>query len=433
MIEKLMQYIWQTGLWGRGVLTTVDGHRVEIIDRGQLNTASGPDFFNAKIKIGDTTWAGNIECHVRASDWHRHGHDDDPAYDNVILHVVAADDCAITLPGGREVPQVVMENITYYHNFYDRLIHRDSASVPCAEQLSSLSQIEVAEWLGALGFERLHRKVGDIATLLTASHGDWAETAYIILARALGFGANADPMERVARSVPMKVLSKHSDQIYTLEAILLGQASLIDTGINALAPGSYADDYHRRLSEEYAFMAKKFSLTPVNIPGWKVGAVRPGNSPWRRLALLAALVRSNVVSGSRLFEVKDVEHARRLFDAATSDYWQSHWRFGATSTAVMEISRASRDILIINAVVPLMYARGEATADYHLMARATTMLQDMLPERNAIVRQFDSLGIVARDALDSQALIELYKVYCQQRRCISCRFAHRLLAKSLPV
>lgn len=425
-MEMVMQYVWQTGAWGRGPIATVDGRRVDVVDRGTLNTGSGPDFFNAKVRIDGQLWIGNIEIHVRASDWYRHGHDSDTAYANVILHVVAVDDCEVTLPGTSAViPQVLMRDAPRYKDFYDRLANRELPAVGCASRLPQLSALEREEWLANLGYARLQRKADDIAALVEKSAGDWSQTAFVILARGLGFGTNADAMERMARSLPLKILAKHADKRLALEAMLMGQAGLIQTD-------TPADDYHARLTDEYRFMVKKFNLeAPMGPEAWHFGAIRPDNTPWRRIALLAACVAEGVAGGSRLFELSSTDQALALFDLDISPYWQSHSRPGVEATSSRRLSVASRNLLIINVILPLIYARAEAIGRYDRTAVCPDILQSLPAEDNRIVRLFSQAGITARDALASQAIIELYTSYCTQRRCLSCRFAHRLLAHTI--
>jgi len=422
-MEKLMQYVWQTGLWGRGVLQGVCGERIEVIDRGALNTGQGPDFFNAKVMVDGQLWAGNVELHVRASDWHRHGHDGDTAYDNVVLHVVSCDDARISV-NGRHVVQVVMPDAGRYAREYARLTCRDHMTVGCAPRLACVPALAVTDWLSALGFERLQRKAAGIHAISGATGGDWSHTIYVTLARGLGFGTNAQAMELTARATPLHFLGKHADSLMTLEAMLMGQAGLLDYNEED------ADSYTAALIGEYRFMATKFSLKPISRACWKLGGVRPQNSPWRRLALLAALIGADAAGGDTLSRVTDIAAARRIFDVELSAYWRTHCSPGVADshgyTGVL--SQSSRDLLIINVIAPLIYARGEMTGNYALIQAAPAILESLKPERNSRTRVFEDAGIHALNALDSQALIELYNNYCVARRCLSCRFAHRLLA-----
>lgn len=431
-MELLMQYVWQLGVFGRGKVTAVDGRCVEVIDRGTLNTGPGPDFFNAKVRVDGQLWAGNVELHVRASDWFRHGHQSDRAYGNVVLHVVAVDDAEVCINGRDEpVPQIVMGDVRRYQEFYDRLLNRDMPTLGCAPELRHLTSIEVAEWLACLGYARLQRKADAIADMVDHLRGDWSETSYIILARGLGFGTNADAMERVARAMPLRLLGRHSDSLRLVEAMLLGQAGLLEPQACGLDDGHYADDYHRYLLDQYRFFRTKFSLDGPLAPGWRTGGLRPGNSPWRRVAMLAQYVCLGLAGGSRLMEVTDLDAMLGVLDVELGEYWQKHWRPGAEAPYTHRLSMSSRRLLLVNVVIPLIYARAEHTGRYDLTAAYADMLQQLEPEDNRIIRLFAQTGLPARDALESQALIELYNEYCTRRRCVSCRFAHRLLARRI--
>ncbi len=431
-MEMMMQYVWQTGIWGRGRLQAVDGRSIEVVDRGMLNTGPGPDFFNAKVKIDGQMWVGNIEIHVRASDWFRHGHDKDPAYDNVVLHIVAVDDCELRIASRDEaVAQVLMRDARSYYEFYEHLCNRDLPTLGCADRLCQLSSLEVADWLGSLGMERLQRKAGDIAEGVERMNGDWSEASYITLARGLGFGVNADAMERVARAMSLKILSKHADRRAYVEAMLMGQAGLLEPEANGLTTGEFADDYHRYLYDQYKFFATKFSLERPEHQAWRLGGIRPGNSPWRRLAMLAAYVCSGLAGGSRLMNCTDIDLMLEQLDIDSSEYWHRHWRPGVEAPYARHLSVSSRNLLLVNVVLPLMYARAEATGRYDLTAVYSDMLQSIPAEDNRIVRLFSTVGLPVKNAFDSQAIVELYNNYCTSRRCLSCRFAHRLLAKKL--
>lgn len=423
-MEKLMQYVWQHRLWSAAPMTTVSGEKIEVVDPGLLNTGSGPDFFNAKVKIGARMWAGNVEIHVRASDWRRHGHSTDSAYDSVILHVVGVDDERIARPDGNEIPQLLMPCDPDFRHHYDALVGRHADGPACAGELAGFPQIYVSDWLAALAFERLYAKSARAAELAERFEGDWTAAVYVLLARALGFGTNAEPFERLALSVPLRVLMKHGDSPVAVEAILFGQSGFLDT-----APDN--DPYCARLKEEYAFMKAKFGLEPPRSPGWKTGRIRPQNMPHRRIALLAAMVAGGFRAGYGVMDVTDVAGARALFDRPPSDYWTHRYTFGggADSRVPRVLSDASLTSLIINVVAPVLSAYGTRYGQPALHHRAVDLLCSLPPENNALVRAFTDAGIKCPDAFSSQALIELRRSYCDSRKCLYCRFGHRLLAQ----
>ncbi len=420
-MEALLQYIWQHKLWLSEDMVTNDGRRVRVIDPGLLNTDSGPDFFNAKVEIDGHTWVGNVEIHVRASDWRRHHHDTDPAYDSVVLHVVEKDDAPVYRSNGELIPQVALQISHRFNESYDRLVNA-TVELPCAARLNEVPRLTVTEWIEALAFERLHSKVDRVRDLYDRYHGSWEDICYVMLARTLGFGINNDAFERLARATPLRLLHKHSDSILQVEALLFGQAGLLN--------GAYDDDaYYRQLTREYAFLANKFSLHPIEGTAWRLFRSRPQNFPFRRIALLAQFVHGGFNLMNDIVEASDTKALRKLFDIELSGYWTTHYSFSKPSpSAGRALTGSSVDIVLINTVAPLYYARGEMTDDYSMTDRAIALLEDIRPERNSIVAMFQNAGIKCDDALTSQALIQLRRNYCEARKCIYCRLGHRLLA-----
>lgn len=417
-----MQYIWQHKLWLSEDMVTNDGRRVRVIDPGLLNTDAGPDFFNAKVEIDGHLWVGNVEIHVRASDWKRHHHDEDPAYDSVILHVVEKDDAPVHRINGELIPQVELRVSPRFNECYDRLINA-TVELPCAARIKEVPQLTVTEWIEALAFERLHGKVDRVRELYDRYNGSWEDICYVMLARTLGFGINNDAFERLARVTPLRLLHKHSDSILQVEALLFGQAGLLNGAHDS-------ETYYQQLTREYAFLANKFSLRPIEGSAWRLFRSRPQNFPYRRIALLAQFVHGGFNLMNDILDAAGYTSAlRELFDVELSGYWATHYSFGKPSpSAGRALSSGSIDIVLINVVAPLYYARGEMTDDYTMTDRAIELLEDLRPERNSIVTMFQNAGIRCDNALTSQALIQLRRSYCEARKCIYCRLGHRLLA-----
>lgn len=420
-MEKLMQYIWQHRLWLPSDMATVDGRRVQVIDSGLLNTDSGPDFFNAKLRIGGDMWCGNVEIHVKASDWYRHGHNNDPAYDSVVLHIVASDDMRITRRDGHEIAQIVMPCAPDFSIRYDRMVNSPSAPA-CHADLGLVSPIHITDWIDSLAYERLYAKVERIMQYYERLNGNWNEIIYVTLARGLGFGINSDPFERLALSAPLHILMKHRDSTEAVEGTLFGQAGFLDN-----PPDS--SHYVGRMQQEFNFMTAKFGLHRPTDLGWRMSRMRPNNFPHRRIATLAALVCRGFTIASDIFSVASEADARRLFDFELTGYWARRYNFTADSCrSVRALSDDAVTILIINVVVPLLYAYGMAYDDNARMAVATELLHHLKPENNSIVRMFADAGINCPDAFTSQALIHLRRNYCEPRKCIYCRIGHRILA-----
>ena len=422
--EIAMQQAWRFGLWGTGVLTTSQGKRIRVIDAGKLNTGPGPDFLDAKLFVDDETWVGNIEIHRNASDWFKHGHDRDAAYENVILHVVGNDDSRVKRTDGSEILQVVMEIAPGFANVFNGLLNSNRLVLPmCGDMLDTVSTIIRTDWLTALAFERLMRKASDIEKRLRNEAGNWLQTVYVTLARGLGFGINADNMERLARCTPFKLLLRHTDNIETVEALLFGQAGLL----NSESP---KDWYETNLCMEYKFYAHKYGLKPLDKPLWQLSVRNTANAPHRRIALLAKIMclrGMDIVRG--LYEFKNVDEIRKFLNLELSEYWMYHYAFGRTVDKRMSpLGKQSMDLLIINVLAPLAYARGMEENDVELIDNASGLWEELEGEKNNITRGFEAYGVKTHNAFESQALIQLHKEYCERRRCPECRIGHRLLS-----
>lgn len=423
-MEKLMQYVWKHRLWRSEDMVTNTGKKVRVVDPGLLNTDAGPDFFNAKIEIDGHMWVGNVEMHYRATDWKRHRHDSDKAYDSVILHVVAKDDAPVRRTNGELIPQLVLEVSPQFNADYASLVGA-TIEVPCATKIKQVPHLTIVEWVEGLAFERLHGKVERIHQLLDSFNGSWEDVCYVTLARNFGFGINNDAFERLARRTPLRLLGKHSDSVLQIEALLFGQAGMLD----AQKPGM--DSYYNQLCTEYAFLSNKFQLTPMEKESWKLFRIRPQNFPYRRIAMLAQFIEGGFRMMNRILEAEGEKEMRALFEVELSGYWTKHYTFGKPNErATATLSRSSIDIILINTVAPLIYAYGELTGSYEMTDKAIKLLEDLRAENNSIVSHFVAYGIDCPDALTSQALVQLKREYCDARKCIYCKIGHHLLSKA---
>lgn len=423
-MEKLMQYVWKHRLWRSEDMVTNTGKKVRVVDPGLLNTDAGPDFFNAKIEIDGHMWVGNVEMHYRATDWKRHHHDSDKAYDSVILHVVAKDDAPVRRTNGELIPQLVLEVSPQFNADYASLVGA-TIEVPCATKIKQVPHLTIVEWVEGLAFERLHGKVERIHQLLDSFNGSWEDVCYVTLARNFGFGINNDAFERLARRTPLRLLGKHSDSVLQIEALLFGQAGMLD----AQKPGM--DSYYNQLCTEYAFLSNKFQLTPMERESWKLFRIRPQNFPYRRIAMLAQFIEGGFRMMNRILEAEGEKEMRALFEVELSGYWTKHYTFGKPNErATATLSRSSIDIILINTVAPLLYAYGELTGNYEMTDKAIKLLEDLRAESNSIVSHFVAYGIDCPDALTSQALVQLKREYCDARKCIYCKIGHHLLSKA---
>ncbi len=406
-------------------LTDSDGRTLEVIDPGRLNTDSGPDFFNSKIKADGTEWAGNIEIHVKASDWMRHGHHNDPAYDSIILHVVGVADQRIRRRDGSLIPQVVLTMPEEFFRTFSTL-QTEIDAIRCMPAIKSLSQLTITDWLETLSIERVQMKGERIKEIYKNCGNDWEQTCFIVLSRALGFGLNGDPFEMLARSIPLKILHHHSDNPLQLQAILFGQAAMLDSSLYIF------DEYYQLLCREYYFLARKYNLRPMRPGLWKYSRTRPQNFPHRRIAFLSKACEGGFALFSRILESKgNEEAARELFNWELEGYWHSHFSFDTENkTGGNTLSKTSITSLLINVTAPLLYAYGAMRDDPDLAEKGLDLLSMLPPEANSITREWENCGLRSKDALRSQALIQLRKEYCDKRKCLYCRFGNNLLRRS---
>ena len=431
-MEQLLQYVWKHKILPLECLETTDGKALEIIDPGLHNRNAGPDFFNAKLRIGNTMWVGNVEIHEHSKDWFRHGHDSDPAYDNVVLHVVEDVDCDVTNSRGEFIPQIKLcVPVTVTLN-YKELLNAD-AYPPCYRIVPELSQLTVHSWMAALQTERLERKTLDIARRAERANGSWEDAYFITLARNYGFGINGDAFEQWAYNVPLNQVAHHRDDIFQIEAIFLGQAGLLD--IDAI-PAKYQkeamnDGYFNGLKNEYKYLAHKFSLTPMNRTMWKFLRLRPQNFPHIRISQLATLYHERKTSLSQLVECMNVDEMRRMLSTHVTEYWATHYTFGAESASNSKsMSPFSINLLMINTAIPMLFAYGRHTCDDTLCDRAFDMLEQLKAEDNHIIRMWKECGLKVATAGDSQALIQLKNEYCDRKDCLRCRFGYEYLKRS---
>ncbi len=408
-------------------LSTTDGRSVEVINPGQHNHDAGPDFFNAKVKIDGQVWVGNVEIHQRSSDWFRHHHDNDAAYDNVILHVVGLADVPVPLPHNPDqfIPQLQLDVPLQVMQNYDTLLRSD-ALPRCRDVVSTLNKLTLHSWLSALQVERLEQRMEQVLQRLTACGNDWERTFFITVARNFGFGINGDAFEAWANTLQPSAIGKHRDDLFQIEAIFFGQAGLLDT-----APDP-TPDYFLRLQQEYRFMQRKFSLTPINPSRWRFLRLRPQNFPHIRIAQLAALYCQQRLNFSRMLEVRDVAQLSELFSASVSTFWQTHYNFSAEETThhTGQLSKSSLDLLCINTVVPVLFAYGRYKSNEVLQEQALALLDQLKPERNAIVEAWEQAGVHAESAADTQALIHLTRNYCEPHDCLRCRFGYEFIRRN---
>lgn len=420
-MEQLLHYVWKHKLFPLKPLRTTDGMEVEVIDPGLWNNNAGPDFFNAKIKIDGVLWVGNIEIHIKASDWKLHHHDTNSDYDNVILHIASDIDYEPCRPNGEKIPQMELHYPTYLVDNYNELI-RTSHYPACYKLIPTLSKLLMHSWLNTLQIERFEEKTERIDKLMKKYNNNWEDVFFITLARNFGFGTNSDAFELWAQTIPLRAVDKHRDNLFQIEAIFFGQAGLLDEAY---------DEYTDRLLKEYTYLKHKFGFTTSNNCRWKLLRMRPGNFPHVRIAQLAKMYHTSQGLLSKILEAETIENLRPMFETDTSEYWITHYTFGEVSTPIKKnLSKSSANLLIINTVIPFLYAYGKHRGINRLTARASEMLETLKPENNYITRMWKECGLEAAHAGDSQALIQLKKNYCDPKKCLYCRIGFEYLKKS---
>lgn len=390
-MEELMYYVWQQRMFQSIVM--LDDTPIEIIHPGMRNLDAGPDFFNAKIRIDGVMWAGNVEMHVKASDWYRHNHQADRAYDNVILHVVLQADAAISVPNGERITTVVMKIPPQVMEQYNQLISNNTnpfSAIRCSDDLPKLPVVVLHDWMTALTTQRMLGKMKRVRDLIDERKSSWQEALYVMLARSLGTGINSDAMETLARSVPYAFLLKHMDNPLQIRALLLGQSNLMPLN-------------EPQLKQEYDFLRAKFNLTPMPYQMWKLGRIRPQANPINRITALANLLCRNRDLLGTILHAPDVQTLQRLF------YIPS---LLGTNTG---------NSIIINAVVPIILAYAQWNADEEQMEKAFSLLDKIPAEANRYTECWVRAGLPIRNAMDSQALLHLYREYCEPHKCMNCR------------
>lgn len=428
-MEALLQYAWKHKMFPLKPLMTTDGRAVEVIDTGLQNTDAGPDFFNAKVKIGGTMWIGNVEMHEKSSAWKAHGHDSDKAYDNVVLHVATVVDADVTTSEGRRVAQLQMDVPEEVKRNYAALLSEDRYP-PFYAVIPRLDRLTVHSWMSRLLTERLERKTADIMRRVDACDGSWESALFVTMARNYGFGVNGDAFERWAMNIPLQSAAHHRDDEFQIEALFLGQAGLLsaDAVPERYRDGAMNDDYFVRLGKEYAYLAHKFGLKPMDAGAWKFLRMRPQNFPHISISQLARLYCSRRADLSRLAECTSAEGMRALLATSVTPYWETHYTFGSTTCRSQKrLSTASLNLIIINTAVPMLFAYGRHRMDDTLCDRAFNIITQLKAENNHIVRLWQQCGLTADNAGDSQALIQLKTAYCDRKDCLRCRFGYEYL------
>lgn len=428
MTEAFLHYVWQFQYYERTSLMTTSGDPVSVFTPGQRNPHSGPDFFQARLRLGEMVWVGSVEIHIFSSGWTDHKHCIDPAYDNVVLHVVWKNDVDARRTDGSLIPTLelggrIADSLVLQ---YAKLM-RNPEPVPCAQWLSKVKDIVKYAMLDHALADRLEMKSALILKRLTRNNNDWEETAYQTIMKNFGFMVNGDPFLQLAQALPFRIVMRHADKDIQLEALLFGQAGFLQEEV----PG---DAYYGTLRREYKMLSRKYQLYDkrINRAQWRFLRLRPANFPTLRIAQSAALLHQRKHFFSNLLERRSAQAMREFFNVVQSSYWLTHYHFfKEQSGEVSHLGDASIDNMIINSAVPILVAYGKSRSDDLHVERAVVILQELHAESNMITRQWKELGLAVKSAFDSQAVVQLNNGYCMRRRCLDCKIGASIVNPSM--
>ncbi len=425
MKEDLLHFVWKYRLFEQSNLKTVDGDIIEVINTGLYNSNAGADFSNARIRVGEVLMVGNVELHVNQSEWYQHHHDEDKAYNNVILHVVYDDSGKpARTQSGEVIPVLCLRDYIskILLNRYD-LLKASKDKIPCRSILAKLpADFPMRSFFDRLVIERLQSKVAIVENMLKDSTNDWDQVAFRMIAMYFGGSVNKEPFGQLAGSLPLSVIHKHRAEPDQIEALLFGQAGLLDA--------DFDDEYPRMLKREYSYLRKLHSLRPMESQSWKFFRVRPVSFPTIKIAQLAAWLTMQAHPFNTVLTCRSISDLRKLFGINVNPYWETHFQFDKpVSQTKISLGNMLTDVLLINAVVPLLFSYGQYKSDESICQRSLDMLSEISAEDNTIIRMWDSLGIGAETANDSQALIQLFNQYCSAQKCLSCQIGHKILSR----
>lgn len=421
MTENLLQFIWQYRLYDNTkTLSTVDGEPVIVLNPGQLNTNAGPDFFAAKIKIGNTTWVGNIEIHIFSSDWNKHRHEKNIYYDRLILHVVYIDDMPVKTLNNTAFPTLELKS-HLQKNILERYnsLMQSRNVIPCENNIVHVKPITVKLQLQRMLAERLEEKTAHLKQLLVLFKNSWQDVFYIELARGFGLHINQDAFEELALKTPVSLFAKHKHSIIQIEALLFGQAGFLND--------YFDEEYPLLLQKEYLYLKRLYGLEPVSENRWKFLRLRPANFPTLRIAQFAQLIFHSVHLFSKIISADSLKDIEKFLEAEVSDYWLLHYTFQEKSVwKEKPLGKTFIHSLIINVIIPTLFIYGKLQGEKTHCDKAILFLQSLPDEKNHVLRKWEIMNISIKNAADSQALLQLYKRYCVPKKCLSCSIGYEI-------
>lgn len=418
--EEFLHFLWKNQQLTGIQLTSPGVERIRVIDPGLHNHDAGPDFFNARVEIDGTLWAGNVEIHINASDWIRHGHPGDPAYNSVILHVVCFNDCEITRSDGEPIPAAMLRFPKVLWDTYDQLM-KSNHWIPCQDYLDSISPLQVAQWTSSLMVEKLKERSEMLSRNMEDLNGHWDAVLSRMIFRSFGLPVNTTPFEMLALTIPHAFLLRYRNDLFALESALLGKAGMLDTAIAH-------DQYTESLRQEYHRHKNKLETHAVPHHLWKYLRMRPSAFPSLRLAQLASLIHARFPFLHHLLKQPGIDELSALLRVRAGDYWNTHYQPGRESKSKPKFTgKAFIQTVIINALAPFAFFYGKSTGQQSLCDYATGLLEQLPPENNGILKKWGRFGIAGSNAFESQALLFLFRSYCCKQRCLECQFGNTVL------
>ncbi|MDB4198987.1 DUF2851 family protein [Polaribacter sp.] len=423
MNEDFLQYVWRYKMFSKVDFKTTDNAHLSIIKSGLHNKNAGPDFLNAQLKIDGQTWIGNVEMHLKASDWYLHNHEKDLNYDAVILHVVWENDVDIYMKNNKPIPTLVLKNLideTVLNN-YKNLFLAPTNWLPCKNAISTVDKFIFNNWKERLFFDRLERKSVEINVLLQQENNNFEAVLFQLLIKNFGLKVNGNSFLRLAQSVDYSVIKKLSFHTNQLAALLFGQAGFLEEETE--------DEYQKELRKEYDYLKHKFKLNHIPKNEFSFFRMRPNNFPTIRIAQLVSLFKKHQNLFSKLIAIDNLKEFYELFTIVVNPFWQTHYNFESISKkSPKKITTSFVDLLIINTIIPLKFlfqkSRGELDEEFFLV-----LLKKMKPEKNNIISKFSEIGVSSKNAFDTQALLELKNNYCAPKRCLECAIGNAILKR----
>jgi hypothetical protein len=423
MKEDFLHYLWKFKKFDVLNLKTVNNEEITIVNVGQYLELAGPDFFNAQIVIGTQKWAGNVEIHLKSSDWYVHHHEKDVGYENVILHVVWEHDVAVFRSDNSEIP--VLELKKYVEKAtvenYQSLMTPKSW-IFCEKQLKNVNAFALQNWQERLFFERLERKSQPIFDLLEQTNQDWEGVLFCLLAKNFGLNTNGEIFYKMAQSLPFSTIRKESFEVENLEALIFGAAGLLDS--------EKEDNYFKDLKFRYFYLLHKYQMEKVCLEPVQFFKHRPDNFPTIRLSQLANLYHSKQNLFSKISSLNSLKSTYELFQITASEYWQSHYQFDKESPIKKKtLSKSFIDLIVINTIIPIQFAFAKSQGK-EISEDLISFLNEVAAEKNAIIEKFTSFGILSKTAFETQSLLQLKNEYCNKSKCLECAIGMELMKKS---